>query len=94
MQKKELLIVNTGLRPYISDIGAMKMGPTTYPSKYILTVIEPTIALSLPNSLLRSSMAGERIEDEKGVSSVMADKSPTHTHLCQAGKLNGISGSS
>lgn len=40
------------------------------------------------------SIAGERIEDAKGVSSVMVDSSPTHLHLCQTGKLKGKAGSS
>lgn len=44
------------------------------------------------NSLSSVVMVGDRIEEAKGIGSVMTDSSPTHTYLSYNEKLKGIVG--
>jgi len=93
-QKNAFAAPSTGLRPYSSLSGAKNNGPMTYPSKYTLTVMVPTTEFVFPNSRFKLEIPGAKMDDAKGVSSVMADSRPTISHFLRAAKLSGMAGSS
>lgn len=53
------------LRPYISDKGAMTIGPMANPRRYIVTVKEAIVLLVIPNSVTTNFAAGAYIVEAR-----------------------------
>lgn len=64
--KKALDMHMTGARPYISDSGARKSGPTAYPKTYIEIIRVPTVLELRPNSSNVREVPGAHNEDAMG----------------------------
>jgi hypothetical protein len=70
------------------------MGPIAYPSRKMLTGIDPNVTSVTPKSFCIAARAGARIDDAKGVMNVMTERRLVMSHLRLLGKLSGILGSS
>jgi hypothetical protein len=92
-QNQTFAEMRTRFRPYISESGERNNGPTAYPSRNILTGIDPRVMSLTPKSFSKAAREGARMDEANGVMKVMADNRRVMSHLRLREKLSGILGS-